>query len=272
MNKSTDSTVADLGNTTTKSSVKQDSARKRWCFTFNNYTKEEYSKLVEQFSTNGALFSIGEEVGESGTPHLQGYVELRFRKRFKYMKDIIPRGHIEPCKGSRRDNIDYTQKDKKFLQNFVEVVHTEPVPDCLDVVKDLMDSYSFPKGDRKINVVVDTTGGKGKTEFCRWCCLNYKDIIITGGKAENMKNQIVEYFKTNNRYPKYILMDIPRSSLGFISYQGIEEVKNMLFYSGKYEGGMVVGNKPFICMFMNDLPKFENMSDDRWNVIDLDNP
>ena len=52
-----------------------------------------------------------------------------------------------------------------------------------------------------------------------------------------------------------------------ISYDGIEEIKDMMFYSGKYEGGMVVGKCPRFIVFANNPPIFEKMSADRWRVI-----
>lgn len=143
----------------------------------------------------------------------------------------------------------------------------EPV-DELKFLIPLMNDYD---GDRKIHVVVDTKGNLGKTEFARWAVVNYNRCIVTGGKAADMKNQIIEYKKRQSNLPKYIIIDIPRSGKQFISYQGLEEVKNMLFYSGKYEGGMVVGNKPFILVFANDHLDYEKMSEDRWNIHEISN-
>ena len=81
-----------------------------------------------------------------------------------------------------------------------------------------------------------------------------------------MKNQIVEYKNTVGRCPKIIFIDIPRQNLNYVSWGDIEEIKNMMFYSGKYEGGMVVGNKPFVCIMTNDMPNLEMLSEDRWKI------
>lgn len=256
----------DLGNTKTKSTNKQDSPKKRWVFTLNNYEENDMNIIIGKCEKNSSKYSIGREVGESGTKHLQGYIELQVKKRFSFMKELLgARAHIEGCKGSRQDNLEYTQKDKDFEQNFEEKIYVQPLNKDFLNIKKLMDDYDFPKGDRKINVVIDPIGCKGKTEFCRWACIEYDDIIVTGGKAADMKNQIVEFKKKMSKCPKYLLIDCPRS--GKLDYQGLEEVKNMLFYSGKFEGGMIVGNKPFVCIFMNEEPKFHKLSEDRWNAI-----
>lgn len=263
---SSNSSNGDLGNTKTKS---QSSPSKRWVFTLNNYTEKEESVLIYNFSSNSSKYSVGRETGESGTIHLQGYIELKVKKRFSYLKSLMPRAHIEKARANREKNLIYTQKDNDFKQNFVEEIYSEEPAEKLKFLLKLMDNYDFPKGDRKIHVVVDYKGGLGKTEFARHCVMNYEDCIITGGKASDMKNQIVEYKKKNDRCPKYIIMDVPRKSCDFISYPGIEECKNMLFYSGKYEGGMINGNKPFFLMFMNSMPEVENMSEDRWSITEI---
>jgi hypothetical protein len=86
-----------------------------------------------------------------------------------------------------------------------------------------------------------------------------------------MKNGIVEYKKTNGDTPELILINLPRSfNNDYLSYTGIEEVKDMCFYSGKYEGGMVIGNSPHIFIFSNEIPKTNELSIDRWNIYDID--
>ena len=79
----------------TKPSSVQVSPSKYWCFTLNNYKKED----INIISSKVLNYCIGEEVGESGTPHLQGYIEFETKKRplgvFKEYKNI----HWEKRKG-----------------------------------------------------------------------------------------------------------------------------------------------------------------------------
>uniref|UniRef100_UPI004049B2EE hypothetical protein n=7 Tax=Pseudomonadati TaxID=3379134 RepID=UPI004049B2EE len=63
--------------------------------------------------------------------------------------------------------------------------------------------------------------------------------------------------------------DIPRSQLDYLSYTGIEEVKNGCFFSSKYESEMVLYNSPHIIVFANEEPTYHKLSSDRWNVVDL---
>jgi hypothetical protein len=46
----------------------------RWVFTINNYCQEDEEKMLDLFQNSAVLsMCIGKEVGEQGTPHLQGY-------------------------------------------------------------------------------------------------------------------------------------------------------------------------------------------------------
>lgn len=273
---SSNSSKGDLGNTKTKS---QDAPSKRWCFTLHNYTSESISFLNSLFSSNSSKFMFSEEKGKSGeTPHLQGYFELKVKKRFTgLLKDFtlldVSGIHLEKAKGNRESKIDYITKEEgnRYGNLVPEKIYYEEPNERLLFLKDLMLNYNHGKGDRLIHVVVDKIGGLGKTEFARWACLNMEGVIVSGGKSADMKNQIVEYKKIHDRCPKYIILDIPRQNLDYISYQGIEEVKNMLFYSGKYEGKMIIGNKPFVLMLMNEEPEKEMLTLARWRIYNIDN-
>lgn len=86
---------------------------KRWCFTLNNYTEEEelmLRSLVDQSKLTYIVF--GKEVGDSGTPHLQGYCETNSRCGLRKMKNLIgARAHLEKANGSFESNKTYCTKE-----------------------------------------------------------------------------------------------------------------------------------------------------------------
>lgn len=84
---------------------------RNFVFTLNNYTELELLALTNLFPGTFSYIILGKEVGESGTPHIQGYAELKFRKTFKSLKALIPRAHIEPRRGSQQEAIDYCKKE-----------------------------------------------------------------------------------------------------------------------------------------------------------------
>jgi hypothetical protein len=50
------------------------------CFTLNNWTDQQYQSLM---GLDVSYIVFGKEVGESGTPHLQGYCEFKNSTSFK---------------------------------------------------------------------------------------------------------------------------------------------------------------------------------------------
>lgn len=87
---------------------------RNFVFTLNNYTDSEYDILL-----NNEMFKyiiIGKEVGEEGTPHLQGYAECKDQQTFDQIKLISPRLHIEKRRGSQKQAIRYCKKDGDFVE------------------------------------------------------------------------------------------------------------------------------------------------------------
>lgn len=83
------------------------------CFTINNWTEEDFDLL----HNSGKWYSYliyGFEMGETGTPHLQGYAELQKRMRLNSVKKILPRAHIEARKGTAEEAADYCKKEGDF--------------------------------------------------------------------------------------------------------------------------------------------------------------
>lgn len=121
---------------------------KNWCFTLNNYTEhdvEKLQKVVEEEKCSYIVF--GKEIGESGTPHLQGFIYFDKRvylteirrlisdkahyelarlvpNSIEYCKkdgDVFEAG-VEPSKQGKRTDLDEFKKDvQNGLLNFKEI-------------------------------------------------------------------------------------------------------------------------------------------------------
>lgn len=87
---------------------------RRCCFTINNYDSETIGYLLKTVDYCYILF--GMEVSPKGTPHIQGYVEFNKPLYFHQIKDLMPRAHIEPCRGTQSQNIDYCKKSGNFKE------------------------------------------------------------------------------------------------------------------------------------------------------------
>lgn len=95
------------------------SQARRFCITLNNYSTEEYDKLIDYMTTR--LFVCGKEIGKNNfTPHLQIYLESKTPIKFNTLKNLNNRMHIEKAKGNRKQNYDYCTKDGDFVTNMTE--------------------------------------------------------------------------------------------------------------------------------------------------------
>lgn len=89
---------------------------RNWCFTLNNYTEDEVTS-VETVLENAEYGIFGKEVGEQGTPHLQGFVRFRNAKTFSAVKRMFPeRTHFERARGTDLQNKQYCSKQGDYKE------------------------------------------------------------------------------------------------------------------------------------------------------------
>lgn len=253
------------GNTSTDPRIR------RWCFTLNNWLDNELKSIENFFAQKHAMFCIGKEIGdENQTPHLQGYVEFKNGLTFTTLKKLNDRIHWEKAMGNRASNMKYCTKGENYITN-IKDRRTEILKKYNGVkwktwqqkAIDICNSESEP---RKIHWFYDPVGNSGKTFLCKYLYNQFKAIICTG-KAGDIFNQCVQFQEIKKDDPEIILVDVPRTTNQFINYTAIEKLKDGLFYSGKYEGGVVqFVDNPHVLVFSNELPNFENMSEDRWEI------
>lgn len=84
------------------------------CFTLNNYTEDEYQYILDLQIFKYLV--VGREVGEQGTPHLQGYGTLKNRMLDNKLRRILERCHIERRKGTHLQASDYCKKENNFIE------------------------------------------------------------------------------------------------------------------------------------------------------------
>lgn len=83
---------------------------KSFCFTINNWSESDINTL-DNILCNYLIY--GKEVGENGTPHLQGYVSFSKNYKLGGLKKIHSKAHWEVAK-TRDEAINYCMKDGKF--------------------------------------------------------------------------------------------------------------------------------------------------------------
>lgn len=78
-------------------------------FTWNNYPDDWQARLCEDMPPHSYLVG-GMEVGESGTPHIQGYVEFRNSVAGRTMKNKFPTVWFEERRRTAKEASDYCKK------------------------------------------------------------------------------------------------------------------------------------------------------------------
>lgn len=261
------------GNTKTPSNSekKRQTSKQAWCFTWNHYPKN-YLDLMAPTIDMLDKYVFGEEVApKNGTPHLQGYVfrESKFRP-IEYLKwpEAI---HWEGARGNPRQNFNYCSKDWTNVK-FKGIKPERQLPELelygwqLDIAN-IVETEPDP---RKIHWIWSTEGKKGKSTMAKWLCR--QGGLICSGKAADMKYLVLKYKEKTGDFPEILVFDVPRSMENYLSYTGLEELKNGLFCSTKYECASFEMPHPHEFVFANFAPDMfdKDMSSDRFEVTCLD--
>lgn len=256
---------AGPGNTT-----KQAHAYIYWSFTWNNYELEQIGLVEQVLRHECSWYIFQEEVGKKcGTPHLQGNLKLRTRKRWTEMCKLLnPKIHWEKTKSVSASVTYCTKQETRSGQQWIygievpeELKYDEPYGWQMKV----MDIIQSEPERRTIHWFYEFNGNKGKSSLAKYLCIKHNALITNGKKAD-----MFFAIKSNPNKRKIILIDVPRSNADYINYGAIEEIKNGLIFSGKYESQQVIFNTPHVIIFANHYPDTTQLSQDRWKIWNID--
>lgn len=291
---------------------------KRWCFTLNNPVEADKAKLNALGSSCDYLV-YGNEVGESGTPHLQGFVILSRSYRFNTVKDLLgERVHLEVARGNNKQAADYCKKDGDFtefgtlpgqqgkrtdwdryreyisdlgrlpsrreLASSFPSLYARYSKKCFEIAEAFLPSPSLTTSEprfgwqanlaakletdpdpRKINFVVDPAGNSGKSWFCQYALSRWFDQtqIFRIGKRDDLA-YAVDVSKS------IFLLDVPRNQMIYLQYSFLESLKDRMIFSPKYESSFkLLGSVPHVVVFSNEEPDMNELTDDRYNIINI---
>lgn len=276
-NNSVPKSSGGAGNTKT-APPKQISPAKHWVFTLNNYTESEIDELLSIDSSKVPILLFQEE--EEQTPHLQGALSFNTKGRpFNIVTN--KRIHWEKkCRNATllQSRLYCVDPDKRIKDGRVWMRGWRPPRPVKTLASsqlylwetELLDIVKNEPDDRMIYWYWSEKGGVGKTSFCKYLVVHH-DAIIVSGKSNDVKYAIREYTTKKGDTPNLIIWNIPRSfSMEYLNYEAIENVKDMLFFSSKYEGGMVCGNPPHLIIFANCIPNCDEEFLKRFIVQKID--
>lgn len=239
-----------------------------YAFTLNNYTKDEIGTLEQEF-LEAAEYGMQEETGKDGTPHLQGFIRYKNPVSFNHVKKLLKRAHWEKAKSIKACRAYCSKEDTRTGRQWAppkKLVCKDPLDGRVlhDWQADVLRVISAEADDRTILWYWEAKGNIGKTTLAKHICLHY-DAIYVSGKAADMKYAIANM----KIKPKIVIIDLTRSNEEYVSYEGIESIKNGIFFSGKYEGGMVMFDPPHVLCLANYPPQSHKLSADRWYIKEI---
>jgi len=97
---------------------------RNYVFTQNNY---ESTKMVDEIECKYCIY--GKEVGESGTPHLQGFISFKDAKTKTAVIKLMPGCHIDIAK-TIHEAIEYCKKDGDFTERGIPPMTQQQKGDC----------------------------------------------------------------------------------------------------------------------------------------------
>lgn len=270
--------ISEGGNTITPSDdlepKKQTVQRLHWCFTWNNYPIEAI-EILEHLLTHICYdYAFQEEVGASGTKHLQGV--LSAKKRCRWTEFGLPKGiHWEPCKVVTAA-YDYCTRISKradggrvwtLKYKVPKVIKCIKPEQFYDWEKQVVELIMAEPDDRTIIWIYSHQGKMGKSSFCKYLAMKHRAIIAGKGSYSDICNLV---YKSDLDSSDLIVFDLPRNNGNRISYSALEAIKNGMICNTKYETGSILFNPPHILIFSNVEPDYEAMSIDRFKVINVD--
>lgn len=255
----------DAGGNTGTPAKKRQSQYLYWCFTYNNYDNVE--RLEQIFKHECKWYVFQEEIGKEGTPHLQGTICLKARQRMTELKKLNEKIHWESTK-SVSGSLIYCNK----IETKAGKVYSYGIdlPEELDLEEprgwqlEVLEIIKSKPDKRTIHWFWEPIGNVGKTTLCKYLVAKHDALMLTG-KSNDMYHMLSKYPQKR----KIIIIDVPRSSQDYINYGALEQIKNGLVFSGKYEGCQLVFNCPHVICFANEPPSTSQMSSDRWNIVKI---
>lgn len=126
--------------------------------------------------------------------------------------------------------------------------------------KQVLEMIETPPSDRQILWVYDQKGCTGKTVLGKYLVDHHGAFYSNGGKHTD----IVHAYKGE----RIVLFDYVRESENYVNYGVMEQLKNGICFSPKYESGMKRFDNPHVIVFANFYPASAKLSEDRLVVVE----
>lgn len=131
--------------------------------------------------------------------------------------------------------------------------------------RELEDLLDLPADDRSIRFYIDAAGGEGKTWFQKYYFTKHSERVqlLGVGKRDDMAYAIDES-------KGVFLINVPRGGMEYLQYTILEQLKDRMVFSTKYQACMkIINTTPHVIVFCNEQPEMDKMSEDRYVINHL---
>lgn len=237
-----------------------------WSMTIpgNLFDKKLMFQLLKEY---GKKFWFQLEQGEqTDYKHFQIFISLKTKQRRNELQNLFGRGiHVEPMiaysalieyctKADTRLEGPWTHEDTCIPDSIKLIEPKGWQLECIKIANEVAD-------DRKIHVFYSKECGMGKTQIAKYLAVKIpKTIVLGAAKANDLAHAISKIGDPNLIvfiYPKYIEAEQ-------FSWPTIEQAKDGMIFSGKYESKNCLFNSPHIFIFANTCLTQEQMDSNKY--------
>lgn len=147
---------------------------------------------------------------------------------------------------------------QKVQRDKVKPIEMETPRDWQQRIIDIIKSEPHP---RRIYWILDLEGGKGKTYLAKHLVSKYNAFYSNGGRSADVCHAY--------QYQRIAIFDYVREAQEYVNYGVIEQIKNGILSSPKYESTMKTFDTPHVIVFANFRPASDKFSADRLEIIDI---
>lgn len=135
--------------------VSKESESRKWLVTINN--PNEHNLSHEQIKSillgvETQYWCMADEIGEEGTYHTHLFIKYKSSRKFSTLKNLFPSAHIDNCRGSIIQCVNYVKKQETLVEGTFEESGDMPeenqgarndIKQLLSYLEDGMDDYDL---------------------------------------------------------------------------------------------------------------------------------